>query len=58
MEHLNSLERNLAIIGTIAVIAPFVGLFGTVSVSSGPSKTSHSKATRRRPSSRPAFPKR
>ena len=30
MEHLNSLERNLAIIGTIAVIAPFVGLFGTV----------------------------
>jgi biopolymer transport protein ExbB len=30
MEHLNALERNLAIIGTIAVIAPFVGLFGTV----------------------------
>jgi biopolymer transport protein ExbB len=30
MEHLNSLERNLPIIGTIAVIAPFVGLFGTV----------------------------
>jgi biopolymer transport protein ExbB len=30
MEHLNSLERNLGIIGTIAVIAPFVGLFGTV----------------------------
>jgi len=30
MEHLNSLERNLAIIGTIAVISPFVGLFGTV----------------------------
>jgi biopolymer transport protein ExbB len=30
MEHLNTLERNLAIIGTIAVIAPFVGLFGTV----------------------------
>src|ERR1700761_7895069 len=30
MEHLNSLERNLAVIGTIAVIAPFVGLFGTV----------------------------
>jgi biopolymer transport protein ExbB len=30
MEHLNSLERYLGIIGTIAVIAPFVGLFGTV----------------------------
>jgi biopolymer transport protein ExbB len=30
MEQLNSLERYLAIIGTIAVIAPFVGLFGTV----------------------------
>jgi biopolymer transport protein ExbB len=30
MEHLNALERNLAIIGTIAVISPFVGLFGTV----------------------------
>jgi len=30
MENLNSLERNLSIIGTIAVIAPFVGLFGTV----------------------------
>ena len=30
MEHLNSLERNLSVIGTIAVIAPFVGLFGTV----------------------------
>jgi biopolymer transport protein ExbB len=30
MENLNSLERNLAVIGTIAVIAPFVGLFGTV----------------------------
>jgi biopolymer transport protein ExbB len=30
MEHLNALERNLGIIGTIAVIAPFVGLFGTV----------------------------
>ena len=30
MEHLNSLERNLPVIGTIAVIAPFVGLFGTV----------------------------
>ncbi len=30
MEHLNSLERNLGIIGTVAVIAPFVGLFGTV----------------------------
>ncbi|MGA2394078.1 MAG: MotA/TolQ/ExbB proton channel family protein [Candidatus Lustribacter sp.] len=30
MEHLNALERNLGIIGTIAVISPFVGLFGTV----------------------------
>ncbi|MGZ3497145.1 MAG: MotA/TolQ/ExbB proton channel family protein [Vulcanimicrobiaceae bacterium] len=30
MEHLNSLERNLGVIGTIAVIAPFVGLSGTV----------------------------
>jgi biopolymer transport protein ExbB len=30
MENLNSLERNLGVIGTIAVIAPFVGLFGTV----------------------------
>ena len=30
MENLNTLERNLGIIGTIAVIAPFVGLFGTV----------------------------
>ena len=30
MEHLNALERNLGIVGTIAVIAPFVGLFGTV----------------------------
>lgn len=30
MEHLNSLEKNLGIIGTIAVIAPFVGLAGTV----------------------------
>ena len=30
MEHLNALERYLGIIGTIAVIAPFVGLFGTV----------------------------
>jgi biopolymer transport protein ExbB len=30
MEHLNSLERNLPIIGTIAVISPFVGLAGTV----------------------------
>ncbi len=30
MEHLNMLERNLSIIGTIAVIAPFVGLAGTV----------------------------
>jgi biopolymer transport protein ExbB len=31
MENLNLLERNLGIIGTIAVIAPFVGLTGTVS---------------------------
>ena len=31
MENLNTLERNLGIIGTIAVIAPFVGLLGTVS---------------------------
>ena len=30
MEHLNALERNLPIIGTIAVISPFVGLAGTV----------------------------
>jgi len=30
MEHLNALERFLGIIGTIAVIAPFVGLAGTV----------------------------
>ena len=30
MEHLNSLERYLGVIGTVAVIAPFVGLFGTV----------------------------
>ncbi len=30
MENLNLLERYLGIIGTIAVIAPFVGLFGTV----------------------------
>jgi biopolymer transport protein ExbB len=30
MEHLGALERNLPIIGTIAVIAPFVGLAGTV----------------------------
>lgn len=30
MENLNLLDRNLAVIGTIAVIAPFVGLFGTV----------------------------
>ncbi|MGH7729009.1 MAG: MotA/TolQ/ExbB proton channel family protein [Vulcanimicrobiaceae bacterium] len=30
MENLALLERNLAIIGTVAVIAPFVGLFGTV----------------------------
>ncbi len=31
MENLNLLERNLGIIGTVAVIAPFVGLTGTVS---------------------------
>ncbi len=30
MENLNLLERNLGIIGTVAVIAPFVGLTGTV----------------------------
>ena len=30
LENLNLLERNLPVIGTIAVIAPFVGLFGTV----------------------------
>jgi biopolymer transport protein ExbB len=30
MENLNALERNLGVIGTIAVIAPFVGLAGTV----------------------------
>ena len=30
MEHLNGLEKFLGIIGTIAVISPFVGLFGTV----------------------------
>lgn len=30
MEHLNALERNLGVIGTVAVIAPFVGLAGTV----------------------------
>ncbi len=30
MENLNTLERNLGIIGTVAVIAPFVGLTGTV----------------------------
>ncbi len=30
MENLNLLERNLGVIGTIAVIAPFVGLLGTV----------------------------
>ncbi len=30
MENLNMLERNLGIIGTVAVIAPFVGLTGTV----------------------------
>ena len=29
-ENVNQLERNLGIIGTIAVIAPFVGLLGTV----------------------------
>lgn len=31
MENLNTLERNLGVIGTIAVVAPFVGLLGTVS---------------------------
>ncbi|HTV74900.1 MAG TPA: MotA/TolQ/ExbB proton channel family protein, partial [Candidatus Acidoferrales bacterium] len=30
MEHLNALERFLGVIGTIAVIAPFIGLSGTV----------------------------
>ncbi len=30
MENLGLLDRNLPVIGTIAVIAPFVGLFGTV----------------------------
>jgi biopolymer transport protein ExbB len=30
LENTYSLERNLGVIGTIAVIAPFVGLFGTV----------------------------
>jgi biopolymer transport protein ExbB len=30
LENSFALERNLAVIGTIAVIAPFVGLFGTV----------------------------
>ena len=30
MENLNMLERNLGVIGTTAVIAPFVGLWGTV----------------------------
>ena len=30
MENLNQLERNLGVIGTVAVIAPFVGLLGTV----------------------------
>ena len=30
LEQLNTLEANLSIIGTVAVIAPFVGLFGTV----------------------------
>lgn len=29
-KQIGSLERHLAIIGTIAVIAPFIGLFGTV----------------------------
>jgi biopolymer transport protein ExbB len=29
-KHLRPFERNLAVIGTIAVIAPFIGLFGTV----------------------------
>ncbi len=30
VENTYALERNLSIIGTVAVIAPFVGLFGTV----------------------------
>jgi biopolymer transport protein ExbB len=30
LEQLNALEANLSIIGTVAVTAPFVGLFGTV----------------------------
>ncbi|TAM75844.1 MotA/TolQ/ExbB proton channel family protein [bacterium] len=30
LEQLNTLEANLPAVGTIAVIAPFVGLFGTV----------------------------
>lgn len=30
MEHLNALERFLGVIGTIAVVAPFIGLSGTV----------------------------
>jgi len=30
LEQLNALEANLPIIGTVAVISPFVGLFGTV----------------------------
>ncbi len=30
LEHTYQLESNLGIIGTVAVIAPFVGLFGTV----------------------------
>ena len=30
LEQLNALEANLSIIGTVAVISPFVGLFGTV----------------------------
>lgn len=30
MKNLGALERNLGVIGTISVIAPFVGLFGTV----------------------------
>jgi biopolymer transport protein ExbB len=30
MEHSQALERHLGMIGTIAVVAPFVGLFGTV----------------------------
>ena len=50
MEHLNSLERNLGVIGTIAVIAPFVGLFGTVLGIIHAFQEIASRATRRRPS--------